>query len=425
MNQQIQGLLNPLAVEFRNLISQGSDRENLARVEGNLAWLIYIIGAILGGRLHMCSSTESENLDGDLASSVLQLQDIHNQRLPNLKPTEHSIHLERAFLSFTFQFRHVYVGDKSGVGSLILTRISENLNIQGAEQLMEHVVRKIITNLNYWSDPGVIKQTLEIFDNLINGYLSLKRLARLSIVETMLTHHTAQHFPFLNVPDNSASRTTFYRSLSRLLFLDKNINKFDEFIAPFSNNFNILVNQSSVEALKQDQCKKLFVGLLRDLTGVFFGCQTKAQYEKVWDWIYPKYIEIIAKGAGLLYDCPAVTSPLLKLGIQMATNRGGRLDFGCSSANGILLFREISKIVVEYGGKIADVTPPKSARYSCKLKGIYLTLKMMVQALSGNYVNFAIFTLYGDPCLYNALEVCMKLTCEIQQEDLQVRSFFI
>ena len=54
----------------------------------------------------------------------------------------------------------------------------------------------------------------------------------------------------------------------------------------------------------------------------------------------------------------------------MATNRGGRLDFGCSSANGILLFREISKIVVEYGGKIADVTPPKSARYSCKLKGI-------------------------------------------------------
>jgi len=417
MNQQIQNLLNPLTAEFQRLLA-GGDRNELAIVEGKLAWLIYIIGAILGGRLHMCSTSESESLDGDLASHVLRLQNIHNQRLSNLQPTPHSVHLELAFLSFTFQFRHVYVGDKSGVGTTILSRISDNLSIQGAEQLMEHVVRKIITNLNYWSDASVIRKTLEIFDNLINGYLSLKRLARLPIVEAMLTHHTAQHFPFLNVPDNSASRTTFYRSLSRLLFLDKNINKFPEFIAPFSQNFNILVNQSSVEALKQDQCKKLFVGLLRDLTGVFFGCQTKAQYEKVWDWIYPTFVNIIAKGAGLLYDCPAVTSPLLKLGIQMATNRGGRLDFGCSSANGILLFREISNIIVQYGTNIAKVVPPVTARYQCKLKGIYLALKMLVQALSGNYVNFAIFELYGDPCLSNALNVCMELSREIQQEDL-------
>ena len=183
----------------------------------------------------------------------------------------------------------------------------------------------------------------------MNGYLSLKRLSLLPIVDTMLTHHTAQHFPFLNFPDNSASRTVFYRSLCRVLFQDKNIEKFDTFIAPFSQNFEILVNQSSVEALKQDQCKILLIGLVRDLTGIFSACQNRAHYERVWDWIYPKYIEIIGKAAGLLYDCPTVTSPVLKLGIQIATNYGGRLEFGCSSANGILLFREISKFVVEYG----------------------------------------------------------------------------
>ena len=239
-------------------------------------------------------------------------------------------------------------------------------------------------------------------------------MSQLPIVDTMLTHHTAQHFPFLNVPDNSASRSAFYRSLSILLFLDKNVEKFDAFIAPFSQNFQILLSQSSVEALKQDQCRKLFIGLLRDLTGIFSGCQTKAQYEQVWNWIFPKYIEIIAKGAGLLYDCPAVTSPLLKLGIQMSTNRGGRLDFGCSSANGILLFREISNIVVEYGSRIASVVSPEPSRYSSKLKGVYLTLKMMVQALSGNYVNFAIFELYGDPCLSKALGTCVELSRDIQ-----------
>ena len=83
MNQQIQNLLNPLTAEFQRLLA-GGDRNELAIVEGKLAWLIYIIGAILGGRLHMCSTSESESLDGDLASHVLQLQNIHNQRLSNV-----------------------------------------------------------------------------------------------------------------------------------------------------------------------------------------------------------------------------------------------------------------------------------------------------------------------------------------------------
>lgn len=83
MNQEIQSLLNPLTSEFQRLLS-GGDRKQLAIVEGKLAWLVYIIGSILGGRFHMCSSTESENLDGDLASHVLRLQDIHNQRLANV-----------------------------------------------------------------------------------------------------------------------------------------------------------------------------------------------------------------------------------------------------------------------------------------------------------------------------------------------------
>ena len=73
---------------------------------------------------------------------------------------------------------------------------------------------------------------------------------------------------------------------------------------------------------------------------------------------------------------------------------------------------------ISQGSNIAKVTPPVTARYQCKLKGIYLALKMLVQALSGNYVNFAIFELYGDPCLSNALNVCMELSREIQQEDL-------
>ena len=37
--------------------------------------------------------------------------------------------------------------------------------------------------------------------------------------------------------------------------------------------------------------------------------------------------------------------------------------------------------------------------YSQKYKGIWLCLAILTRALSGNYVNFGVFDLYGDPAL--------------------------
>ena len=46
---------------------------------------------------------------------------------------------------------------------------------------------------------------------------------------------------------------------------------------------------------------------------------------------------------------PAVTTPVLKLFSELVTNRSQRLQFDVSSPNGILLFREASKVIVAYG----------------------------------------------------------------------------
>jgi exportin-7 len=48
-------------------------------------------------------------------------------------------------------------------------------------------------------------------------------------------------------------------------------------------------------------------------------------------------------------DTPEVTTPLLKFVAEFVLNKSGRLTFECSSPNGILLFREASKILVCYG----------------------------------------------------------------------------
>ena len=37
--------------------------------------------------------------------------------------------------------------------------------------------------------------------------------------------------------------------------------------------------------------------------------------------------------------------------------------------------------------------------YSYRYKGIWVCLTILTRALSGNYVNFGVFDLYGDPAL--------------------------
>ena len=56
-------------------------------------------------------------------------------------------------------------------------------------------------------------------------------------------------------------------------------------------------------------------------------------------------------------DAPAVVNVVLKFFAELCFNRGQRIAFGNSSANGILLFREAATMGVGYGRRIAGFTP--------------------------------------------------------------------
>ncbi|UYV75245.1 XPO7 [Cordylochernes scorpioides] len=95
------------------------------------------------------------------------------------------------------------------------------------------------------------------------------------------------------------------------------------------------------------------IGLARDLRGLAFAFNTKASYMMLFDWIYPTYTPILHKAVELWYHKPEVTTPVLKLFAELVQNRSQRLQFDVSSPNGILLFRETSKIIVNYGNSTA------------------------------------------------------------------------
>lgn len=61
---------------------------------------------------------------------------------------------------------------------------------------------------------------------------------------------------------------------------------------------------------------------------------------------------------------------------EFVFNRAQRLTFDSSSPNGILLFREVSKLLVAYGSRILSL-PNVADIYAFKYKGIWISLTIL------------------------------------------------
>jgi hypothetical protein len=77
-----------------------------------------------------------------------------------------------------------------------------------------------------------------------------------------------------------------------------------------------------------------------------------------------------------------------------------------------LVLSHTSQVLVAYGNRVLSV-PSNSDPYAAKYKGIWVCLTILSRALSGNYVNFGVFDLYGDPAL--------KVFCRVTPCDSVVR----
>ncbi|XP_075366143.1 ran-binding protein 17 isoform X5 [Mycteria americana] len=319
--------------------------------EGHLAWLVYFVGTFVGGRLTYTSTDEHDAMDGELSCRVFQLISLMDAQLPQSSNEK----VELAILWFLDQFRKTYVGDQLQHTSKVYARMSEVLGITDDNHVLETFMTKIVTNLKYRGrcEP-VISRTLQFLNDLSATYSLLKKLVKIEAVKFMLQNHTNKHFPFLGVSDNYSlsdlrCRTVFYTALTRLLMVDlgEDEDEFENFMLPLTVSFES-VTQIFNSSFEQEEAKRMLIGLARDLRGIAFALNTKTSYTMLFDWMYPAYISVLQRAIELWYREPACTTPILKLMAEFMQNRSQRLNFDVSSPNGILLFREASKMICTY-----------------------------------------------------------------------------
>ncbi|XP_078405859.1 ran-binding protein 17-like [Cetorhinus maximus] len=418
-------LFDQSAQTYQELLRAPSGRNiEIAIQEGRLAWLVYIVGAVIGGRLTFTCTDEQDSMDGEIVYRVFQLVNLVDSRLPQSGNEK----IELAMLSFFDQFRKTYIGDQLHRSSKVYVRISEVLSLTDETRVLETFVAKVVNNLKCWGRSElVISRTLQFLNDLSVGYAILKKLVKIDAVRFMLRNHTCEHFPFLGISEHFhlgdavlRCRTTFYTALTRLLLVDmgEDEDEFELFMLPLTTTFETLT-QLFNSNFKQDKAKCMLIGLSRDLRGIAFALNTKASYTMLFNWLYPGYISILQRAIELWYREPSCTTPILKLMAELVHNRSQRLNFEVSSPNGILLFREASKMISTYGNQILTLgNIPKDQLYPLKLKGVSICFCALKAALCGNYVSFGVFQLYGDSHFDNALQAFLKMLLSVCHSDL-------
>ncbi|XXG52685.1 hypothetical protein AAC387_Pa03g0944 [Persea americana] len=398
----------------------GGDANEVSMIEGQLAWIVHIIAAVLKIKQSSgCSAESQEIIDAELSARVFQLINVtdsgsHAQRYHTISKQR----LDRAILAFFQHFRKSYVGDQAiNSSKQLYARLSELLGLHDHIVLLNVIVGKIATNLKcYTESEEVIEHTLSLFLELASGYMTGKMLLKLDTVKFIIAHHTREHFPFLEEYRCSRSRTTFYYTLGWLIFMEDSPVKFRSSMDPLLQVFLSL--ESTPDAVfRTDAVKYALIGLMRDLRGITMATNSRRTFGLLFDWLYPAHMPLLLKAVSHWTDVPEVTTTLLKFMAEFVLNKAQRLTFDSSSPNGILLFREVSKLIVAYGSRILSL-PISTDVYALKYKGIWVSLTILSRALAGNYVNFGVFELYGDRALADALDVALKMCLSIPLSDI-------
>ncbi|CAI9102605.1 OLC1v1000900C2 [Oldenlandia corymbosa var. corymbosa] len=398
---------------------QVADSGELSIIEAKLSWIVHIIAALLRVKQGSSYSSDSQEvIDAELAARVLRLVNVTDTGLHSKRYGEFSKQrLDRAILTFFQYFRKSYVGDQAMHSSKLYARLSELLGLHDHLLLLDFFVRKIATNLKFYTESEeVVDHTLSLFLELATGYMTGKLLLKLETVKFIIANHTKEHFPFLEEYRASRSRTTFYYTISSLIFLEDSPLLFKSSMDSLVQVF-ITLGATPDAMFRTDNVKYLLIGLMRDLRGVAMATSSRRTYGLLFDWIYPAHMPVLLKGISHWFDTPEVTTPMLKFMAEFVLNKAQRLTFDSSSPNGILLFREVSKLLVAYGSRVLALPNPTDI-YAFKYKGMWISLTVLSRALAGNYVNFGVFELYGDRALADALDIALKMTLSIPLADI-------
>ncbi|KAF8927100.1 Exportin 7 [Dissophora ornata] len=440
-----------LSIKYRELVQRASAlsrttsppvgstdvKESLMVIEMQLTWMVYIMAACIGGRVMYQSTSEQDQMDGEFACEALgfihQLQMWTAQRPLHLASADAYLYIQSSIIYFYSQFRSSYIIEDSSKAVKVYTQLAARWGLNTPNQVLDVIMESSLNNLRSSGDPEwrrqedqLVIRTLKLFTDLSSGYSSVKYIRKLDTTKALLKNHNSSKFRFLDPmrkkPDTDVGRcrTIYYTMLSRILFSEDNVDaSFWRFVRPWEGTLDqIKLAFDGSGDLSEEDIRLILLGLFKDLRGFVTSISNRRQYNLFYEWFYPAYTPIVVRAIEI-WPQNDLAIAILRFWLEFATNKSSRITFDSSSPNGILLFRVTSDVLYTYGQNLLSrPISSESTRWAEKYKGIMLYFNIMSVSLSGKYVNFGVFKLYGDKALDRILEIFFQLMLAIPVDDM-------
>eukprot|EP01013_Petalomonas_cantuscygni_P027031 TRINITY_DN4967_c0_g1_i1.p1 TRINITY_DN4967_c0_g1~~TRINITY_DN4967_c0_g1_i1.p1 ORF type:complete len:1143 (+),score=322.34 TRINITY_DN4967_c0_g1_i1:141-3569(+) len=451
--------------------SQIVGQPQVLQMEAALAWLTSVAAVVISHHSHPNTNLDLvDAIDAQMTRSVLALSDLLVKRAQLGNLTVNFARTECAVVFYFQFFRRLYLAHPAVQAYRVLAELGKSLNPptgslqpDGAvnqEFLLTVIVNKLVSNLQTWGGAlhagmpqmvveRVVRETLILLQE--HTYSSSSG-AMIPAVRELLNNHSEARFPFLLPPPPhlpTRQRSGLLRVLTNLLFSESTREQaFEEFLGPqrqvLARLAERLTSLNPADAPTVAQFRADFstpdargriVGLMRDLRGVAWAADKKVRYGMLFKILFP-YLPMLKTLMAVVASDPPVANILMKFVGDFAVNRMQRIAFDSSSPDGILLFKHTAALVQTFLQHHYNTLPPPQDvssfgpdyvpkgvitgvggdLYKNHLRGITAAMTALQWALTGQYCNFGIFTLYNDPVLLDVLQVSLPTMLKVGVE---------
>lgn len=312
--------------------------------------------------------------------------------------------LETSYLLFFTGLTKAYINSSYEKLWFVLDSTQNSSDII-ISRLLTPILEKCFKNLSSMSSERITKYSIELFEQLAKGYYSNKIMVKNELMQSFLLQYKT--YPLcLN---NSKLRFRIFNALA-LLWVNEDLSTpLETFLAPMAEHLSLLIE--SPDSL-------LYEVIFRELEGIVFGLQNQKNYNEFFEWFYDRFSIVMAACQNFLYNDKVMES-VLKFILELVYSRNARIKFDLASSFGVVLFKNLSKVINGYGKVIVD-----NSRSGDFFKIYYGRIKkligIMMHLLSGGYVPFGVFEVYGDTCFIDSLRTCFLILDTIPRTEITV-----
>ena len=335
--------------------------------------------------------------------------------------------LELSFLAFMAMLRTNILTDPRTIWKLKIsedlsdtcnekyTRIIDKLSSEDILGIIEIFLKKMILNFANGT-PSLVEENLEMFKTFVNSQGTHRFLMKLETTQDLISNHFTKYV-ILDKENMLEYLSGFYRILTIFWEVNDNIDTFWKWMEPWVNYLQSLSSHDSKTFIRS---KDSILRIIYILNGVAQGFTTPDSFSQFFDWIYPENFGIISEIFNKWWEDKKIMKALFKLMAELLDNKTHRLKADQSSISGFILFKEISSILIDYFKFIEmfkDIKI-KNDKYEEKYQFIEMAIEIYGNIVSGNFVNFSVWTYYNDNVFIDFSKIIFTLITMQDQKEL-------